>query len=394
MERQAPVIELSGLTVGYDQPILKDIDLEIGAGVFWGVIGANGIGKSTLLKTICGILPPLGGSVVIDGQPITQIDLKSRSLKIALVSAESFEAGNFTVFDIAAFGRYPHLGYLGSLDSNDRDIIHDYLDLFGLIPLKNKRFREISQGEAQRCLIARAMIQETPYIFLDEPLNHLDLHHQIDVLGLLHRKASSEKKSVLIISHEIKLTCLLADSLMIIQRDGSIMTGKTESVMSACALDGAFEWTSGYFDYPSYSLEIYADILTGQMHPRQALIRGHNPQLILVARYLLKNGIIPRIDSGPDSYLGFWAASLGLNWNSRDSGITSNESDRGDSGIVPNESDSRNCRSAGIKPEFIILEKGLTPELTDSEKNVPVLEFDRNAHTLIDKIEKEYLFKT
>ncbi|MBP7462638.1 MAG: hypothetical protein KBA26_15245, partial [Candidatus Delongbacteria bacterium] len=209
----------------------------------------------------------------------------------------------------------------------------------------------------------------------------------IDVLGLLRRKTTRENKSVAMISHEIKLTCLMADYLMIIGQDGEITTGKTESLMAAGALEGAFDWSSGFFDYPSYSLEIVPELAAGSWTGQTVLIRGRDPGLVLIARFLLKNGIRPYIWADADSYLGCWARSLRLSFNPG-------------SGLIPPEGQTANDRPANEslcgsmdQPTAIIVEQGIDTDWDDAYRNVVMMEYDGDALTLIRRIENQILPK-
>ncbi len=280
-------IRLEDLAIGYDKPIVENINIEFDSGNIYGIVGLNGCGKSTLLRTISAIIPALNGRIIIDDMDINRLSKLELSRKMSLVVPEYFDLSSFTVYDIVAFGRYPYKNFLLKFNHLDDEIINNALLELELIDLKYRKTANISQGELQRTLIARAFVQQTPVILLDEPLSHLDPQHQFDIMKILHNKAKRENKLIIIISHQIKFLTIFSDFIVYFL-DNTVKMDKIERFLYNNLYNNVFSLNEIYFD--RYSLDF--DIFPYKSKKKILFIGGDN-DIIIFFRYFLRNGYTP-----------------------------------------------------------------------------------------------------
>lgn len=194
-----PLLQLKGITAGYvvgrhTTEIVSDINLTLYSGQMVSLLGANGAGKSTLLRTVAGTQPPLKGTVTVAGHNLATISRKALSRLISVVTTDRTMAGGLTVSELVGLGRQPHTGFIGRLGDNDRAAVADAMQAVGISHKAECFVAELSDGERQKVMIARAVAQATPIILLDEPTSFLDVASRTDVLQLLHRLASKATK--------------------------------------------------------------------------------------------------------------------------------------------------------------------------------------------------------
>lgn len=235
------MIELKNVTCGYgDFPVLKDISLQIAEGDFCALLGPNGAGKSTLLYTIMGYLKPSEGYITIFEKDIAKIKHSWLAKQIAFVPKETRSEFDHTVQETVLMGRYPYLGFLQSYSSEDYEAVDAVLENLKLTEFKHRWLSEISGGEKQRVLIARALVQQTPFILLDESLSQLDINYQIEIMKLLRTIHSKENKTVLIVSHNINLASNYAERLIFLKEGKLLAAGKPEDLMQKETLKDLF----------------------------------------------------------------------------------------------------------------------------------------------------------
>ena len=235
------MIELKNVTCGYgDFPVLKDISLQIAEGDFCALLGPNGAGKSTLLYTIMGYLKPSEGYITIFEKDIAKIKHSWLAKQIAFVPQETRSEFDHTVQETVLMGRYPYLGFLQSYSSEDYEAVDAVLENLKLTEFKHRWLSEISGGEKQRVLIARALVQQTPFILLDESLSQLDINYQIEIMKLLRTIHSKENKTVLIVSHNINLAANYAERLIFLKEGKLLAAGKPEDLMQKETLKDLF----------------------------------------------------------------------------------------------------------------------------------------------------------
>ena len=235
------MLKLENLAIGYrsrrrEAVISKDIDLESTGGEFICLLGPNGAGKSTLLRTIAGMQASLEGRVLIDGVEISRCTAQQRAKLVSVVLTERTMAGLLTGYVMVSLGRYPHTGWFGDLSWNDNAIVEDSLRLAGAEAFGHRLVGELSDGERQRVMLARALAQQPKLLILDEITAFLDLPRRVEVMELLRGLALDTGRTVLISTHDLDLALRNADRLLLLGSDGTLYDGAPEDLV----LNGAF----------------------------------------------------------------------------------------------------------------------------------------------------------
>ena len=182
-------------------------------------MGINGVGKSTLLRTLGKVQPKLSGEISINEKSLNTYSPRELASQISVVLTEPIVSKNMTVLELISLGRQPYTNWIGTLSPVDRSKIKESVQLMTLGDLQNKKCHELSDGQLQRVMIARALAQDTAIILLDEPTTHLDLYHKVQILKLLKRIAQQTKKTILFTSHEIEIAIQLCDKMLILDND-------------------------------------------------------------------------------------------------------------------------------------------------------------------------------
>lgn len=247
------VLSAKDLTVGYRKgnstsPVISGLNLSLSRGKLVALIGANGIGKSTLLRTLVGNQPPLEGEVSISGIRIGEISRKNLSLLLGIVNTERTQAGALTVREVVSLGRQPYTGFLGILSKNDKSIVEKAMQDAGILHKASSFLAELSDGERQKVMIVKALAQCTPIIILDEPTAFLDVASRMETMLLLHNLAHKQNKAVLLSSHDLSQSMMLADELWVVTNDQKIISGNTEDVVLSGAMDSIFASSIISFD--------------------------------------------------------------------------------------------------------------------------------------------------
>ena len=214
------ILNTSNLSIGYKSKkgtvvIAEDLNLTFDSGKLIALIGANGIGKSTLLRTITGIQSPLAGSVFLNDKNISTYKPLDLAQSLSLVLTEKLPPSNLSVFELVALGRQPYTNWVGTLTETDIEKVRQAMQLTQIEHLASKRHFEISDGQLQKVLIARALAQDTPLIILDEPTTHLDLLHKVSLFKLLKKLTQETQKCILFSTHDIDLAIQLSDEMII-----------------------------------------------------------------------------------------------------------------------------------------------------------------------------------
>ncbi len=241
------------ISIGHEAPILSDLTFEIPQTGIMAVIGRNGVGKSTLLKSLSGIIPIKSGSLSVDGDSLTGMSGADRAKKLAFVSPRIGNSGFLSVEEYVSLGRYPHRGVLSRKSNADEAVINEAIKSVGLDDLRTRRLSEMSDGEKQKASIARALAQDTPYLMLDEPTAFLDIAARLSVLKLL--KEISAKKSVLFSTHDISLAAQLVDQLVILDETG-IDISPCEALMEKSTLTKIFKGLNVEVQAPDFRINI------------------------------------------------------------------------------------------------------------------------------------------
>lgn len=220
MSKQNNILATSDLSIGYKTKkstvtIAENLNLNFQAGKLIALIGANGIGKSTLLRTITGIQKPLRGDVFLNDKKISTYEPLELAQNLSIVLTEKLPPSNLTVFELVALGRQPYTNWIGTLSDTDIEKVNSALELTQIQHLATKKHYEISDGQLQKVLIARALSQDTPLIILDEPTTHLDLLHKVALFKLLKKLTQETGKCILFSTHDIDLAIQLTDEMII-----------------------------------------------------------------------------------------------------------------------------------------------------------------------------------
>ena len=214
------VISLSQLSVGYtlSHPVISDINLELRGGQLACLIGENGIGKSTLLKTLTGFLPKLKGSLLLGNRDIESFSQRELARQVSIVLTQKPDVQNLTIEEIIGLGRSPYTGFFGRLRAEDRKVVDDAIATMGIEKLRGRMIQTLSDGERQKVMIAKALAQETSIILLDEPTAFLDFPSKAETFQSLQRMAHERDKLILLSTHDLELAVRFADSLLEVKR--------------------------------------------------------------------------------------------------------------------------------------------------------------------------------
>ena len=219
------------LSVGYNRkPILENISLGVYKGQILTLIGPNGSGKSTILKNLIREMNPLGGVVVLEGKDINNYSSKDFAKQMSVVLTEKVKTELLTCRDVVAMGRYPYTNYFGKLTPEDERIVDESLESVAALDIAEKDFSQISDGQRQRIMLARAICQKPQIIVLDEPTSFLDIRHKIELLDILQNMAVKENVTVVLSLHEIELANRISDWVMCVRADGKILYGTPDEI--------------------------------------------------------------------------------------------------------------------------------------------------------------------
>ncbi len=248
----APLLVAQNLAVGYGRRLLfESLSLCLPTNAFVCLVGANGAGKSTLLKTLAGLQPPLSGTVFLRDKNLHHLPPEQRAKQLSIVLTERIELDWLSVEELVALGRYPYTDWQGRLDKTDHAAVQEAIAAVGLEELRKKSITQISDGERQKAMIARALAQETNLLILDEPTAYLDLPRRVEMMQLLRDLAHRYHRSVLISTHDLDLALRSADQLWLINRQGHLMVGTPEELVLQGDLGSTFSGETFEFDQAS-----------------------------------------------------------------------------------------------------------------------------------------------
>lgn len=281
---------MSNLSAGYrkggkEVTVLQGIGLTLQCGSLVCFLGANGAGKSTLLRTISGLQMPLEGEILLKGKPLSKYTPKQRSKLVSIVSTDRTFAGGLTVKELVGLGRQPHTGFLGKLGPEDRYIVDESIQAVGISYKANSFISELSDGERQKTMIARALAQEAPIILLDEPTAFLDVASRIEILQLLHRLTRERQKAILFSSHDIAQSLAMSDRLWLLA-NGTITDRMTEDAVLGGYMDTLFP-QQGLLEFDFKS----GDFAIRQTGGKPVAVESRSPELKhWCTRALIRNG--------------------------------------------------------------------------------------------------------
>lgn len=254
------MLQTRDLEIGYPHgkerhTVCRNIEFNISPGQITAIVGVNGIGKSTLLRTLGAVQPKLSGEILVNGQELESYKSRDWAMEVSVVLTEAPASKNLTVQQLISLGRHPYTNWIGTLSRYDIERIREAVSVVGLEELKNKKCHELSDGQLQKVMIARALAQDTRIILLDEPTTHLDLYHKVQILKLLQQIAHRTKKIVLYTTHEIDLAIQLCDSILILQPNKSAF-GTPQELIEAEHFYDLFPEDTIRFDPQSASFKV------------------------------------------------------------------------------------------------------------------------------------------
>ena len=260
------VIQGQDLSIGYrtgkqEKIVHEHLNFQLHAGELTCLLGANGTGKSTLLRTLSASQPALSGKLDIMGKPLTEYTEKERSRTIGVVLTDKTFAGGLSVYELVGLGRQPHTGFFGRLNKEDKRIIEEAMEHVSIAHKAHSYTAELSDGERQKAMIAKALVQECPLILLDEPTAFLDVVSRIEIMHLLHRLAVEQQKAILLSTHDIEQALVLSDKLWLLSKEHGLQTGVTEDIILNHQMENLFDKKDIRFDYDH---GVYYPLANGQ----------------------------------------------------------------------------------------------------------------------------------
>lgn len=277
------IIELENLSVGYKQPLISNINAEVVRGEIVLLIGKNGTGKTSFLKTIFKEISPLEGSIKIRNTDIAKIPVSEIGKLISVVFSKSAISPALKVYDLVALGRYPYKKWYQKLTKKEEKEIEEVLKLFELDKYREYYVSELSDGNLQKAMIARALVQDTPLLILDEPTSHLDISNKLEVMQIIHSLAKERGKTVIFTSHDLTLGLSVADKLWLI-KDHSLKIGFTEDLAGKENILNYFAGKSVRFDYFANEYKFIP-----QENKKEVSLEGDFQSLYWLRKALIRN---------------------------------------------------------------------------------------------------------
>lgn len=287
-------IELKDLTTGYkvkggEKVISQKLNATLNNGEMTCLLGPNGAGKSTLLRTLAAFQPSLSGSIEVMGQDIQSYTSKNLARLVSVVLTDNSDIKNMTAWEVVAMGRSPYTGFWGRLEEKDKQMVKKCLGWVNIEELQDRKMLTLSDGERQKVMIAKAIAQETPVIFLDEPTAYLDYPSKIAMMLLLHRLAKALKKTIFMSTHDLEHALQVADQVWLLDREQGLTTGLPEDLSIDGSIEKYFAKEGLLFDRESCTFSIK------HQTARNILVEGKKDTLeyILCCKALMRNGIQP-----------------------------------------------------------------------------------------------------
>ncbi len=245
------MIQIQNLSVNYaSRRVLTGISLQVKEGEILALLGPNGSGKSTLLKAISGSLPAASGTITISGSSIHSLKPAQRARMLSVVPQNAMLPAAFTAWETVLLGRTPYINFLGRISPRDEAIAMAALEKVDGLTLADRFMGELSGGEQQRILLARALSQSAPILLLDEPTTYLDLQHQMSLLSLVRKLAREEGLTILIALHDLNLAARCADRALLLVCGQTRALGTVKQVLQADVIADAYSWPVQVIDHP------------------------------------------------------------------------------------------------------------------------------------------------
>ena len=284
-------IHIKDLSIGYPgkgevKVVAGHINAGINSGELTCLLGANGIGKSTLLRTLSAFQTKLSGEIFIQGKEIEQYKDKELSMAISVVLTEKSEVRNMTVTELVGLGRTPYTGFWGTLDEDDKQIVERSISLVKIEKLADRMVHTLSDGERQKVMIAKALAQETPIIFLDEPTAFLDFPSKVEMMQLLHRLSRQTNKTIFLSTHDLELALQIADKIWLMDKMNGVIIGTPEDLSLNGSLSTFFAHKGIIFDIETGLFRVDNEYIT------KLRLIGEGEGYAMVRKALQRNGIL------------------------------------------------------------------------------------------------------
>jgi len=246
------ILSLESLQIGYvtgkkETVLLPPLNASADGGELIAVIGRNGIGKSTLLRTLTGLQKPLGGEIYYDGRSISEYSRMELAQKVGYISTEIVKVSNMTVYDLVALGRFPHTNWIGKIEKKDDEAILDAIGNTSMSSFSRKFISELSDGERQKAMISRILAQDSGIMIMDEPTAFLDIAGKYEIFHLLHKLSSNNNKTIIFSTHDLQMAISQSDKIWLIL-DNQLIEGAPEDLMLSGAFDNLFHSSSVEFN--------------------------------------------------------------------------------------------------------------------------------------------------
>lgn len=241
------IIETTNLSIGYKiargerRVIHEKLNISLVEGSITSILGVNGVGKSTLIRTLCGFIPPLHGDIKLDGKNLKNYSKYELSSTLSVVLTERVNDGGLTVYEIVSLGRYPYTGFFGRLTERDKEVVEQSIRDIGIWDMRNKYISELSDGERQKVMIAKSLSQESKIIILDEPTSFLDIKSRMEIVSLLRKLAKEKNMTFLLSLHDLELSLQYSDYLWIMNKNDGVIYGQTEELILSGKINKAVD---------------------------------------------------------------------------------------------------------------------------------------------------------
>ena len=243
------VLRVAHLDVGYvGRTVVADVNFAVDAGQIVTLIGPNGAGKSTILRTVAGLLAPLAGSVLICGDALGDLPARERARRVSVSLTQRPGADLLTCEDVVSMGRQPFTGTLGVLAEADRACVREAMGLVRIEDLRDRLFSQLSDGQRQRVLLARAICQQPQLMVLDEPTSYLDIRHQMELLGVLRELVATRAMGIVMSLHELPWALRASDVLVCVGDGHVIAQGNPDEIRASAVVDGLYGLEPGVYD--------------------------------------------------------------------------------------------------------------------------------------------------
>jgi len=247
------MLQIENLSVSYgERVVLQGVTFNVNSGEVVALVGPNGAGKSTLIRAVSGVVPARGGEVRINGTLLSRLSTMERARYLAVVPQARSLPPAFTVYESVLLGRTPHVGWLGRTGPHDHERVHYALEHTQMLPLAERYVGELSGGEQQRVLLARALAQDTPVLLLDEPTTHLDLQHRESLIRLIRELALHKDLAILMVLHDLNLAGLYADRVALLVAGQLQAIGGAADVLTAERLSSVYHMPVRVMPHPEY----------------------------------------------------------------------------------------------------------------------------------------------